>query len=230
MNSLPMFSNPIAARRFAAVAVLLLAVALAPVAAAATIPIADARVLPLGTEVTVEGSVSVPSGAFTSSTFDVGFGVQDQTAGIYVSLQTDLGLHFFRRVRVTGVLDDDGFGILVIRPAGPDAVELLGGATPVTPLRVPTGAIGEATEGLLVEVVAAITRPIVDDRPFGYQVFVDDGSGETQVFVPVTSGIDPLALGYLEVGQVIRASGQSGQFLSQDEVLPRFPGDLQPAQ
>ena len=47
-----------------------------------TISIAEARSLPLGTVVTIDGAVTVPSGAFSSSTFDQGFAIQDRTAGI----------------------------------------------------------------------------------------------------------------------------------------------------
>ncbi len=193
------------------------------------IDIADARQLPLGTEVIIEGSVSVPSGAYTSSTFDQGFGIQDTTAGIYVSIQTNLGLNFHRRVRVHGTLDDDGFGVLVLRPTAPDDVELLSGAEPVFPTPVLTGDVNEATEGLLVEVDGVISRPLVDDTPYGYSVFIDDGSGETQVFIPVSTGVNPFHLGYMEPGQRIRAAGQSSQFNDQYEVLPRFHGDLRPA-
>ncbi len=51
-----------------------------------TISIAEARSLPLGTTVTIDGVVTVPSGAFSSSTFDQGFAIQDRTGGIYVSV------------------------------------------------------------------------------------------------------------------------------------------------
>ena len=53
------------------------------------VPIATARTLPLGTVVTVDGSATTPSGAFESSTFDKGFGLQDRSAGIYVSIAVD---------------------------------------------------------------------------------------------------------------------------------------------
>jgi DNA/RNA endonuclease YhcR with UshA esterase domain len=193
------------------------------------VTIATARQLPLGTEVILEGSVSVPSGAYTSSTFDQGFGIQDDTAGIYVSIQTNLGLNFHKRVRVHGTLDDDGYGQLVLRPTTTDDVELLSGAEPVFPTPVLTGDVNEATEGLLVEVEGVITRPLVDDTPYGYSVFIDDDSGETQVFIPVSTGVNPFRLGYMEPGQRIRAAGQSSQFKDQYEVLPRFHGDLRPA-
>ncbi|HSG38724.1 MAG TPA: hypothetical protein VLE27_03710 [Thermoanaerobaculia bacterium] len=198
-------------------------------AAAAVISIAEARALLPGTVVTVEGSVTVPSGDFASSTFDQGFGLQDETAGIYVSTSENPNLNFNRRVRVTGVLADDGFGFLVLRPASLADVQTLGGASLVTPTPEATGAIGEATEGRLVEVTGVVTRPIVNDLPFGYQVFVDDGSGETQIFIPASTGINPFKIPFIEVGARITAVGLSGQFLTQNEVLPRHRGDLKPA-
>src|ERR1700750_1095382 len=55
------------------------------------ISIAEARSLPPNTVVTVDGSVTVPSGAFSSSTGDQGFAIQDHTGGIYVSVADNLG-------------------------------------------------------------------------------------------------------------------------------------------
>src|SRR5262249_34572317 len=161
-----------------------LAVLLGPATAMArppTVDVAVARALPLGTTVTVQGAVTTPSGAFSSSTFDHGFAVQDRSGGIYVSIATDLGLAPRRQVRVTGRLVDS-FGQLTLVVGGAGAVKTLGAGPRVTPRPLATGAIGEATEGLLVAVVGTITRPVINDLPFGFQVFIDDGSGETQVF------------------------------------------------
>lgn len=71
-----------------------------------TITIAEARSLPLGTVVTIDGVVTVPSGAFSSSTFDQGFAIQDRTGGIYVSVPDNGGLTLRQQVRVTGTLAD----------------------------------------------------------------------------------------------------------------------------
>jgi hypothetical protein len=196
---------------------------------AEVIPIAEARSLPAGTVVTVEGSVTVPSGAYASSTFDQGFGLQDDTAGIYVSTAENPKLNFHQRVQVTGVVGDDGFGLLVLRPASLADVVRLPGAAPVEPTPEATGGISEATEGLLVEVTGVLSRPIVNDLPFGYQVFVNDGSGETQIFIPASTGINPFQIPFLVKGEAITAVGYSGQFLSQYEVLPRNRGDIRPA-
>jgi uncharacterized protein YdeI (BOF family) len=206
-----------------------LAFAVATGANAQVISIADARNQPLGTVVTVEGSVTVPSGDFAASTFDQGFGLQDETGGIYVSTSDNPNLNFHRRVRVTGVLADDGFGLLVLRPASLADVQTLSGAAAVEPQPLATGDVSEATEGLLVEVTGTVTR-IINDLPYGYQVFVDDGSGETQIFIAASTGINPFKIPFVEVGARITAVGFSGQFLSQYEVLPRFRGDIHKAQ
>src|SRR5262245_52555086 len=98
---------------------LALMLALVPFAAYAapsavpTTDIADARALPLGSTVTVKCSVTVPSGVFSSSTFDQGFAIQDHSGGIYVSIATNLGLAPRRQVRVTGHLADS-FGLLIL--------------------------------------------------------------------------------------------------------------------
>ena len=216
-------------RTIRAFPLLLALLASAHAAAAQVISIADARSQPAGTVVTVEGFVTVPSGAFASSTFDQGFGLQDETAGVYVSTSENPNLHFNRRVRVTGEVSDDGFGVLVLRPASLADVETLPGASLVAPTPEATGAVGEATEGLLVEVTGTVTRPVRDDLPFGYSVFIDDGSGEVQIFIPASTGVNPFTIPFIEVGARITAVGQSGQFLAQVEVLPRFRGDLRPA-
>jgi hypothetical protein len=89
------------------------------------ISIAQARKLPLGSVVTVDGSITTPSGAFESSFFDKGFGLQDSSAGIFVSLQTDLGVAPRAQARVTGTLQDS-FGLLILVPAAVDDVKLHG--------------------------------------------------------------------------------------------------------
>lgn len=198
-------------------------------AQAQAISIAAARALPPGSVVTIQGAVSVPSGRYSSSTFDQGFGLQDFTGGVYVSSAFNSGLTLWQLVRVTGVVGDDGFGVLVVRPAAPADVVRRSGWFPVLATPVATGAVGEATEGKLVWVTGVVTRPVVNDLPFGYQVFIDDGSGEVQVFIPASTGIDPFTLPYVQPGKRIHAVGQSAQFEAQFEVLPRFRIDLLPA-
>src|SRR6476659_2581287 len=115
-----------------------------PAPADKTITIAEARSLPLGTIVTIDGSVTVASGAFSSSTFDQGFAIQDRTGGIYVSVADNLGFAPRQQVRVRGQLAES-FGLLILTNV--TDIKAHGSGPKVQPLPVTTGAVGEATEG-----------------------------------------------------------------------------------
>jgi len=204
-------------------AALLLAFVAASAQAAQTISIAEARALPQGTVVTVDGSVTTPSGAFYSSFFDEGFGLQDSSGGIYVSLQTNLNVAPRRQASVTGTLTDFGFGLLVLVPSSPSDVKLHGAGPKIAPRVLATGAVSEATEGLLVRVVATVTQAPEIDGQYGIKFFVDDGSGELTIYVNFQTGID---VSDLEVGQTVIVTGFSSQFDTHYEIDPRFPADI----
>jgi len=184
-----------------------------------TISIAEARSLPLGTVVTVDGSLTVPSGAFSSSTFDEGFAIQDHTGGIYVSVADNLGFAPRQQVRVTGMLADS-FGLLTLTDVTDTKAHGIG--PKVQALPVATGAVGEATEGKLVRIAGRITRT-ANDLPYGFMIFIDDGSGEIKVFVSASTGID---VSGLSPGLTIEVTGFSGQFDTAYEVDPRFQSDI----
>jgi len=187
-----------------------------------TISIAEARSLPLGTVVTIDGSVTVASGAFSSSTFDQGFAIQDRTGGIYVSTSDNLGFAPRQQVRVTGTLADTLLpGLLVLVDV--TDVKVHGSGPKVQPLPVDTGDVGEATEGQIVRITGTITQPIVNDLPFGFIITVNDGSGEVNVFVCASTGID---VSGLSPGQTIEVTGFSGQFADHFEVDPRTQSDI----
>jgi hypothetical protein len=189
---------------------------------APTIPIATARSLPLGTVVTIDGSVTVPSGAFSSSTFDQGFAIQDSTGGIYVSTADNLGFTLRQQVRVTGTLADTVVpGLLVLIDVTDTKAH--GAGPKVQPLPVSTGGVGEATEGKIVRITGTISQPIVNDLPFGFIVVVNDGTGDINVFVCASTGINVSGLGQ---GQTIEVTGFSGQFADHFEVDPRAQDDI----
>lgn len=190
--------------------------------AAKTISIAEARSLPLGTVVTIDGFVTVASGAFSSSTFDQGFAIQDRTGGIYVSVPVNHSLEPRQQVRVTGTLADTVLpGLLVLTNV--TAIKVTGRGPRVQPLDVATGDVGEDTEGTLVRITGTITQPIVNDLPFGFIIFLNDGSGEVHSFVCASTGID---VSGLSPGQTIEVTGFSGQFASDFEVDPRTQSDI----
>ena len=186
------------------------------------ISIAEARSLSLGTIVTIDGSVTVPSGAFSSSTFDQGFAIQDRTGGIYVSTPDNLGFDLRQQVRVTGKLADTVLpGLLVLVDV--TAVKAHGAGPKVQPLSVATGDVSEATEGSLVRITGTITQPVINDLPFGFIIFVNDGSGEVNVFVCASTGID---VSLLIPGLTVEVTGFSGQFADHFEVDPRIQSDI----
>jgi uncharacterized protein YdeI (BOF family) len=187
-----------------------------------TISIAEARSLPLGTIVTIDGVITVPSGAFSSSTFDQGFAIQDRTGGIYVSVPDNLGFTLRQQVRVTGKLADTLLpGLLVLVDV--TDIKPHGSGPKVQPLAVATGDVGEDTEGSIVKITGTITQPIVNDLPFGFIIFINDGSGEVHSFVCASTGID---VSGLSPGQTIEITGFSGQFANDFEVDPRTQDDI----
>jgi hypothetical protein len=191
-------------------------------AAHRVVSIAQARTMPLGTVVTVDGVATTPSGAFESSFFDRGFGLQDRSAGIYVSVAVDPGITPRARVRVTGALRDSS-GLRILVPDDPAAVVVHGKGPTVRPRRLTTGAVGENSEGQLVRVIATITRAPTSDLPYGFKFFVDDGSGELTIFVNTQTGID---LTGLAPGRTVGVTGFSSQFDTHYEIDPRFPADI----
>jgi uncharacterized protein YdeI (BOF family) len=210
--------------RFLLTSIVSLALTMAPSSAYAanTINIGDARALPLGSTVTIKGTVTVASGAFASSTFDQGFALQDKSGGIYVSQPTDVGLQLGDQTEVTGMLEES-FGLLILVPYGPSDVKHKGNGRPVTPAAVSTGSVNEATEGRLVVVEGAITQAVSSDLPYGYNFFVNDGSGEVRIFVSASTGLD---LSGLTLGQHVRVIGFSAQFDTTYEVQPRVQADI----
>lgn len=192
---------------------------------AKVVAIAEARRLPLETLVTIEGSVTVPAGSFKASINDEGFAVQDDSGGgIYVSVDAKQNLRVSQRVRVTGKLFEKR-GLLMLLPESAKAIEALGAGAEVKPLTVASGQINETTEGRLVKVRGMMTRAVVSDLPYGYRIFLDDGTGEVQVFVSASTRIETRSL---QQGQRLSVTGFSGQYEDHYEVSPRFPSDIVP--
>ncbi|RKH13316.1 DNA-binding protein [Corallococcus sp. CA053C] len=187
-------------------------------------PIAEARALETGATVTVEGYVSVQPGAFVSALGDEGFAVQDGTGGVYVKMDAKQTFGRGAHVRVTGTLDEQNQ--LRILKAAPEDVELRSGTQEVSPKAVSTGDVNESVEGQLITVAGAVTQPFQDDSPYGYKLYINDGSGEVQVFVHVSAGFDKATLQALSVGDSISVTGLAAQYEATYEVAPRQPDDL----
>lgn len=180
-----------------------------------TAPLAFVRQWAAGTVVDIVGIVTVPSGSF-----DRGFAVQDATGGVYVQA-TDSSVTYAvgQRVRVTGALADH-HGRLGIAPA---SVTRLGSDAAPAPRDVRTGEVGEATEGWLLRARGTVVGDVADDRPYGWKVTVDDGSGPVLVFASTGARMDA---GRIRRGQRIEVVGFGGQYDDHHEILPRSDADL----
>src|ERR1700759_3768151 len=161
-------------------------------------PIATARGNASGTMTSVEGYVSVQPGAFASALEDEGFAVQDDTGGVYVKVKEKQAFGLGAHVRVTGTRDEQN-QLRILKAASTD-IATLPGTKQVTAKDVGTGAVNETVEGQLIRVSGNITQTFKDDSPYGYKLYVNDGSGEVQVFVHVSAGLDPAELPSLTAG------------------------------
>lgn len=195
------------------------------------IPIAKARSLPLGTHVTIDGVVSTPAGAFESSFDDKGFGLQDASGGIYISTPGNPNVAAPpRHARISGVLTDKA-GLLVVIPADAAAVKMAPLKNPsdfrvIEPKPLKTVEVGEANEGRIVKVHGKISQAPVGDGPYGFKFSVNDGSGETLIFVNVQTGI---SMSSLVAGKDVSVTGFSSQYDTHHEIDPRSPADIGPA-
>lgn len=188
-------------------------------------PVKALRGLPLGKTVLVEGRVTTPPGAFKTSTEDEGFAVEDASgAGLYVRTNFGTNLRVGQRVSVRGRLEERN-GKLVVVPRYASDIEARGrGVALPRPRQFSTGRIGEATEGRLVRVAGRITKPVQDDAPYGFRFFVDDGTGELQIYVSASTRIPTAGL---RPGRRVAVTGFSGQYKDHYEVEPRFASDIQ---
>jgi len=165
--------------------------------------ILEARGLPLGTIVRIEGVLTTSLGALEAGR--KGF-VQDGTAGIalYLAAVVVDALPPDTLVAVTGTLDER-FAERTLRANLADVVVLGQGHGPQPSIQQ-TGGIGESVEGLRV-LVQGVTVGSPSELADGLGLMVDDGTGDVRVIVA------PAALGGASVpsGTAVTAIGPVGQ-------------------
>ncbi len=187
--------------------------------------ILEARALPLGTLVRIEGVLTTPLGALEAGR--KGF-VQDGTAGIAVYLDTAVidAIPVGTLVSVTGTIDER-FAERTFRANLADVVVLGAGQQP-QPSTHQTGGIGEPVEGLRV-LVQGVTIGSPSELADGLGLMVDDGTGQVRVIVA------PAALGGASApsGTTVTAIGPVGQRDSSGTGLSGYrihvtePGDFE---
>jgi hypothetical protein len=184
----------------------------------------NARNQEIGTSATVEGYVTVASGQFTGFSYDQGFAIQDEEAGIYISVGTNPALQLNQKVRVSGTLNSS-FNQTVLFADVAD-IEVLSGAKNIAATDINTGAVNDDSEGTLVNIKGTVTYGPIDDLPYGWSFKVDDGSGPVAVFIASTVNMNPFEIPWLQVGQSVSVTGLSSEFADHFEVNPRRRGDL----
>ncbi|HUF49980.1 MAG TPA: SdrD B-like domain-containing protein [Longimicrobiales bacterium] len=196
-------------------------------AASLSTPIAQARLLPTGTVVTVEGVATVSVGVFSTSVTSNQFNVQDATGGILV-LQVPLasGVQQGDSVRVTGTVTISvGELLLTTNPT----VTILGSGRVVPAPRLVTAAQVAAStatypvQGSLVH-VRAVRADSLGTGTTAYNVFVT-GSDGSRFIVRVSSGV---ARSVWEIGSTYNITGTLGAF-NAPQVKVRGSGDVAPA-
>lgn len=184
--------------------------------------------MPDGSQVAIAGTVTVAPGRFVSA-LDAGFGLQDDSGGIWVSLDAkDRRPPLARgdRVRVSGRLGE--VAKLRVLTASAAAVEQLseGAGQDGTPRPIAAGAVNASSEGQIIRVTGQVTRTVIDDSPYGYKLFVSDGSGEVQIFCHASAGFDLAGLQSFGAGQRLQVTGLSLRYESTFEVGPREAAEI----
>jgi len=181
-----------------------------------------ARTYPLNTWVVLEGQVTVVPPHFGRSLY-----IQDHTGGILVSL----GKGEYPPLAEGDWLRVDGrlrnyHGERRVWVFRSEELQRTGVGEPVQPQSIRSGEVGEAHEGLLVQVLAMAVA-------FGRQSFhVDDGSGAARVYVRDSVGFrrpsihvgEPWSVVGIVSQYVVRAPHVGGYRL-----LPRYETDLSTA-
>jgi DNA/RNA endonuclease YhcR with UshA esterase domain len=188
----------------------------------AVISIADVEKLPLGTEVTIEGTVTVASGSFGSSFSDEGFQVQDRTGGMYIAIKTDLHLTVGQKVRLKGKLTETPLKFPIIE-SDQNEVHVVPGTARPKPISLATGKVGEPAIGRLIKISGTVTKPVDEVAPYGFRFSVDDGTGEIIAYVSTSTGISQKDL---LVGQKVEMIGIGGKFNQRYQIYPRSPSDV----
>jgi hypothetical protein len=168
--------------------------------------ILTARLLPIGTRVTVSGVVTVEPGRLLDERHIV---IQDAGGGIPVRLPAGVERDAFvrgRLVRVTGAIAAP-YANQELRPAKAADIELLGTAAMPAPVDRLGSGLGETVEGTLARIAGTIER-VDAARSGSITVIVEDDSGELRVFLHPGGGAQRERL---KPGMRLVAAGVVGQ-------------------
>jgi uncharacterized protein YjdB len=182
------------------------------------IKIGDARKLPEGTNVVVEGTVTTAAGVFYDA-----FYLQDETGGVMAFNEVPEGsLKLGDKVRVYGHIKIFENNTEVEFDTFANSVVKLGSGTPIEPTPLTTAqANAEENQGLLVKVVGKVTS-IPDDTSY----VINDGSGDVLIFTDgyIINQSGPIPK--LKVGDTLEAVGLTGKFAEGNRIRVRDTKEL----
>ncbi|MEA1784751.1 hypothetical protein U1E44_01485 [Arenibacter sp. GZD96] len=184
------------------------------------ISIKSAREMPLDSWVNLKGTVTVAPGIFASS-MPNGYAIQDDSGGIYV--EDGLARRRPKRgelVTVSGWIKASN-GMLYIKQI---KVKKKGKGRQIVPLVLATSDVHTATEGRILKTSGAIDS-VQNDMPYGYKVYINDGSGTLMVFINTGTGI----LNHLHQFKpkcTLSVTGLSASYSGVSEIVPRALEDI----
>lgn len=179
----------------------------------------EARKRPVGSQITLTGFVTVPSGVFSSFRQDNGFVLGDVVTGIYVATDNKGYRSLGSAVEVHGTLADDGHGMLIFRAR---RIEPLKGRRLIRPWKHDGQALSEFHEGKLLETEGEVVR-YASDLPYGNKLFLQRDGREIQVFLPAQVRL-PEEL--VKPGRRLRVVGFCAQYDRIYEIVPRSVKDV----
>jgi len=165
-----------------------------------------------GDTITTTGTVSVPSGVLGDEVAYL------SGSGIRIAWPDPptLGVKLGDVIEVTGKLTTfhNELQLAITDPAG---VKITKSGEVVSAERVETGQVGEATEGYLVKLSGTVTSTSGDT------FFIDDGSGQTKIYIRQSTGIEKPRM---KKGDRVEVTGVVSQYNDDYRVLPRFQDDI----
>lgn len=176
--------------------------------------IAEARNLPKGNQVIVEGTVTVAPGILGSQIFYI----QDSESGIqiYCYKSNFPNLKIGDKIKVTGEISESG-GEKRIKIEGAGDIQILGNINPPSSINLKTGSVSEKYEGRLITVSGRVTRSS------GNTFYINDGSGEVKIYIKSSTGIKKPKT---RTGDWVYITGIVSQTKSGYRILPRYQNDI----
>jgi len=178
-----------------------------------------ARQRPLGSQITLTGYVTVPSGVFSSFLNDNGFVLSDSITGIYVATDNKGYRGLGSAVEVSGTLADNGHGLLIFRARD---IRLAKGRRLIRPWKHEGEALSEFHEGKLLETEGEVVR-YQPDAQYGNKLFLRRGSVDLQIFLPRQVTLAP---DLTTPGKRLRVVGFCAQYDRTYEIVPRSAKDV----